>query len=77
MADANTDSSGWGKVALYVVPTAALYAALFVFERDVIEMSRQGHWYFIVPIAIAFAVSYFHGGLTASFWDALGVKAKH
>lgn len=76
MANAETDSTGWGKVALFGLPTLALYAGLFLFEREVIDMSRQGHWYFAVPVAIAFTISYFHGGFTASFWDALGVKAK-
>lgn len=77
MANTKTDFSAWRKVALYGIPTVALYAGLYVFETQMIEISRQGQWNFIVPVAFAFAVSYFHGGFTSSFWDALGIKAKH
>jgi len=77
MANTKTNSSAWGKAVLYGIPTAVLYAGLYRFETQLIEISRQGHWNFIVPIAFAFAVSYFHGGFTSSFWDALGIKAKN
>jgi hypothetical protein len=76
MSNPQSAFSKWGKVALYGVPAALLYAALFWFEKPIIEASRQGRWNFVLPIAIAFVMSYFHGGFTASFWDALGVKAK-
>ncbi len=77
MANRKTKSSAWGKAVLYGVPTAVLYVGLYRFETQMIEISRQGHWNSIVPIAFAFAVSYFHGGFTSSFWDALGIKAKN
>ncbi len=76
MENTRTDSSAWSKVVLYGIPTAVLYVGLYGFEAQMIEISRQGHWNVIVPIAFAFAVSYFHGGFTSSFWDALGIKAK-
>lgn len=76
MANISTKSSAWGKAVLYGIPTSALYVGLYTFEAQMIEISRQGHWNAIVPIAFAFAVSYFHGGFTSSFWDALGIKAK-
>lgn len=77
MANTKANSSAWRNVALYGIPTVALYAGLYSFEAQMIEISRHGQWNFIVPIAFAFAVSYFHGGFTSSFWDALGIKAKH
>ena len=77
MANTKTNSSAWSKVVLYGVPTVVLYAGLYTFEAQFIEISRQGQWNAIVPIAFAFAVSYFHGGFTSSFWDALGIKAKN
>ena len=77
MANTTTHSSALRKFALYGIPTLALYAGLYGFEAQMIEICRQGHWNFIVPVAFAFAVSYFHGGFTASFWDALGIKAKN
>ncbi|OGT03638.1 MAG: hypothetical protein A2143_12535 [Gallionellales bacterium RBG_16_57_15] len=76
MANTKIRSSALRKVALYAIPTLALYAGLYGFEAQMIEICRQGHWNFIVPVAFAFAVSYFHGGFTSSFWDALGIKAK-
>lgn len=33
-------------------------------------------WYVLIPIAMAFAVSYAHGNFTSLFWDVLGLKAK-
>lgn len=77
MANIRTHSSAWRKAALYGVPTLALYVGLYKFEAQLIEICLQGHWNFIVPVAFAFAVSYFHGGFTSSFWDALGIKAKN
>jgi len=77
MANTKTDASRWSKLALYGIPAVALYAGLYRFETLMIDISRQGHWHAFVPIAFAFAVSYFHGGFTASFWDALGIKAKN
>ena len=77
MARTKTHSSAWRKVGLYGIPTLALYAGLYVFEVQMIDICQQGRWNFIVPIAFAFAVSYFHGGFTSSFWDALGIKAKN
>lgn len=36
----------------------------------------EGNWLFVlVPILIAFVVSYVHGTFTAMFWDSLGLKA--
>lgn len=37
----------------------------------------EGHWmYAFVPILVAFAMSYVHGGFTGLFWDAMGLNAK-
>lgn len=36
----------------------------------------EGHWYHaLVPILIAFAISYTHGAFTGLFWDSMGLKA--
>lgn len=66
----------WIKFVAFGAVVAMLYAALFVFEADVIRLCRQGGWYFLFPVGVAFAVSYFHGAFTGMFWDLLGVKAK-
>jgi len=31
-------------------------------------------WHMLVPIAIAFAISYTHGAFTGLFWDAMGLR---
>ena len=32
-------------------------------------------WLVLVPILIAFAISFFHGAFTGHFWDAIGLRA--
>jgi len=49
---------------------------LFAFEADVIRLCKQGGWYFLFPVGVAFVFSYFHGAFTGMFWDVLGVQAK-
>lgn len=60
----------------YGAISIALYFALYLFADPILELSRQGRWYFIVPILIAFTFSAVHGNFTGQFWDLLGVKAK-
>lgn len=36
----------------------------------------EGHWlHAVLPILVAFAVSYAHGAFTGLFWDSMGLKA--
>ena len=58
------------------VITAILYAILFINEEQILGLTSQGHWSFVIPIAIAFAISFAHGSFTSEFWDVLGIKAK-
>ncbi|MDY6991838.1 MAG: hypothetical protein SVR94_04420 [Pseudomonadota bacterium] len=53
-----------------------LYFLLYLFNGEILNWSKQGGWYFIVPISIAFIFSFVHGAFTSHFWDLLGVKAK-
>lgn len=55
---------------------AALYALLFVYEKDVIRLCQAGGWYFLFPVGVAFVFSVFHGAFTGLFWDMLGVKPR-
>jgi hypothetical protein len=59
------------------VLTAVLYFLLFYFEDEIVEITSKGGWSFLIPVAIAFAISYGHGNFTSAFWDWLGIKAKH
>jgi hypothetical protein len=57
--------------------TAILYFLLFYFEDEIVEITSRGGWSFLIPVAVAFAISYGHGNFTAAFWDWLGIRAKH
>lgn len=56
--------------------TVVLYFLLFYFETEIVEITSEGGWSFLIPVTIAFAISYGHGNFTAAFWDWLGIKAK-
>jgi len=56
--------------------SAIFYFLLYYFNEQILDLSKQGGWYFIVPISIAFIFSLVHGTFTGHFWDLLGVKAK-
>jgi hypothetical protein len=64
------------RLAFFGVVTVLLYTLLFVLEEPIMAFIRRGHWAFVLPIAIAFLVSYFHGAFTGGFWEVLGIKAK-
>ncbi|MBF0311008.1 MAG: hypothetical protein HQL56_15945 [Magnetococcales bacterium] len=57
--------------------TLALYLLLFAYEDRVLAMAREGRWFFILPIAVAFLFSFFHGAFTSAFWEMFGVRAKN
>lgn len=61
---------------VYGTISIALYFCLYLFADTILETSRQGRWYFILPIAIAFVFSFIHGNFTGQFWDLFGIKAK-
>ena len=65
-------------IKLYVhgLGVTALYALLYVYDREVVEICRRGGWWFLFPVTVAFVFSVFHGSFTGLFWDALGVRAK-
>lgn len=74
----NRDTRLWGKTFFWGGVSALLYAALFIEADRVIEMARQTPqqpWLVLVPIAIAFAISFAHGAFTGLFWEAMGLKA--
>lgn len=60
----------------YGAVSLLLYFLLYHFHDEVLDYSRQGQWFFIVPISIAFVFSVVHGNFTGQFWDLFGVKAK-
>ena len=65
-----------GKTLLFGVLSAGLYLSLYLLAEPILELSRQGHWMFMVPMGIALVFSYIHGHFTGYFWDWLGFKPK-
>jgi hypothetical protein len=68
------------QIAIYTlflgITSGLLYFLLYWFEDLILEWSKHGGWYFLVPILMAFTFSLVHGNFTSHFWDLLGVKAK-
>ncbi|WP_310599750.1 hypothetical protein [Desulfobulbus sp.] len=63
------------RCVLFGALTAALYAAVFAYQDLVMTYFSKGGVYAVLPVATVFAVSYFHGNFTSSFWSALGIEA--
>jgi hypothetical protein len=67
------------KAVSYGAASIALYALLYLYADETVELARRTRegekLWFLVPIAIAFVFSYVHGAFTGYFWDALGLKA--
>jgi len=56
--------------------SAILIFLFYYFEAPILDWTKQGGWYFIIPIIIAFIFSFVHALFVSHFWDVLGVKAK-
>jgi hypothetical protein len=66
------------KAVMYGAASLALYALLFLYADETVELARRTRegekiW-LLVPIVIAFAFSLVHGAFTGSFWDAIGLR---
>ena len=66
----------WIKLLALGVIVATLYGVLFAYEKEVVSLCKQGGWWFVFPVGVAFVFSIFHGAFTGMFWDVLGVQAK-
>lgn len=69
-------SRDWARMLALGALTVGLYLGLFMNEAFVLEVTRRGQWWFLVPVAIAFLFSFVHGAFTGLFWDVLGIKAR-
>jgi hypothetical protein len=73
----SAEKKPWGRLAASGAVTAALYALLFLNEREVMaSFTRTDAWFPLLPVAAAFAFSLAHGAFTAYFWDVLGVRPR-
>jgi len=64
------------RTVFFGVISAVLYFLLYLGADTILEYSKQGRWFFVVPVGIAFLFSVMHGNFTGHFWDLFGVKAK-
>ena len=63
------------KCILFGALTSGLYASVFAYQDIVMTYFSKGGVYAVLPVATVFAVSYFHGNFTNSFWSAMGIEA--
>jgi hypothetical protein len=64
------------RAALFGAISVGLYILLYLFSDQILAYSKEGRWFFVIPIGIAFLFSIVHGNFTGQFWDLIGVKAK-
>jgi len=64
------------RTALFGAISITFYVMLYLLSDKILAYSKQGGWFFVVPIGIAFVFSIVHGNFTGQFWDLFGVKAK-
>jgi hypothetical protein len=63
------------KTALFGVVSIALYALLLEKQDLINDNFAKGGLYALLPIAMAFVFSFFHGNFTGCFWSSCGVEA--
>ena len=64
------------RTLFYGMLSAILYFLLYTYNATILHYSREGGWYFFIPVTIAFIFSIVHGNFTGQFWDLFGIKAK-
>jgi hypothetical protein len=66
------------KAIAYGIASVALYALLFVYAGETVELARRTREgetiLFLVPIVVAFVFSFVHGAFTGFFWVAVGLN---
>jgi F0F1-type ATP synthase assembly protein I len=63
------------QTALFGVVSIALYVLLLAKQELINENVAKGGLFAFLPIAMAFAFSFFHGNFTGCFWSSCGVEA--
>ena len=57
--------------------SAALYLALYAYEREILAaFTRTDGWFPALPVLAAFVFSFAHGAFTGYFWEVLGIRAR-
>jgi uncharacterized integral membrane protein len=78
MASQRHDRKGnrWVKTLGLGALVGALYAVLFWNETDLLALTAQGGWTFVLPLLIAFLFSLVHGAFTHHFWELWGIRGR-
>ena len=63
------------RTALFGVVSIALYVLLLAKQDLINDNFAKGGLYALLPIAMAFVFSFFHGNFTGYFWSSCGVEA--
>ena len=74
----SSKSASLAKAIAYGTASIALYALLFAYADETVELARRTREgetiLFLVPIAVALVFSAVHGGFTGHFWAAIGLR---
>ena len=65
----------YAQTALFGVVSIALYVLLLARQDLINENVAKGGLYALLPIAMAFVFSFFHGNFTGCFWTSCGIEA--
>jgi hypothetical protein len=60
---------------LYGAVSVVMYFLLLAKQDLITDTFAKGGMYAVLPIAMAFAFSFFHGHFTGGFWSCLGIEA--
>lgn len=63
---------------LYGTASLVLYTLLLTNSDLFVEWAegtKNDRALFLIPVAVAFVFSYFHGAFTGHFWETLGLRA--
>lgn len=63
------------KTVLHGAVSIALYALLLAKQDLITGTFAKGGTVAVLPIAMAFVFSFFHGNFTGSFWSSCGIEA--
>ena len=64
---------------LFGAASLILYLMLFSFSDNFVDWAQRTRHgekiLFLIPVAVAFVFSYFHGQFTGHFWETIGLRA--
>jgi hypothetical protein len=72
---AHANTRPYLQTALYGAVSVGLYALLLAKQDLINENVAKGGLFALLPIAMAFLFSFFHGNFTGCFWTSCGVEA--